>query len=462
MKRIPFLSFVLFLGDILLFYGALALTLFLRYQGDSFAAHWELHKAPFTILLILWLFVFYIGGLYERKSLKATAALQEKIIRNIIAGGIIGAFLFYLIPYFGIAPKTNLLIHIILVTLFLSAWRSIIARYLATSLRTKILFFGASSDALDMMEYLNANPQLGFEPAGVMTTNEKILSLQSVKTFSFDNHLTDIIQREKINLVVASADIKQNEAVVRMLYQVLPLGISFMDFPAFYEFITGKIPTSLINEAWFLENLAQLKNNFNDVIKRALDVVLALIGTALTILLFPFIALAIKVTSPGPILIRQVRIGKNKKEFTLVKFRSMIALSKDGLAEKEGSPIWAEHKDPRITRIGNFLRKTHLDELPQVWNILKNDISVVGPRPERPEIVTRLEDMIPHYTMRHLIKPGVTGWAQINMPQMYAGSVEETLEKLQYDLYYIKHQSPVIDISIILKTILLTLTRRGR
>ncbi|MDP2676418.1 MAG: exopolysaccharide biosynthesis polyprenyl glycosylphosphotransferase [bacterium] len=461
MKRISFLSIILLVGDILLFYGSLALTLLFRYGREAFASNWELHATPFSILLVLWITIFYIGGLYERKFLKATTALQEKIVRNMLAGGAIGAFLFYLIPYFGITPKTNLFIHILLLMILLGGWRMLIARSIANSFKIRILFFGASPDVVDMVQYLQTNPQFEYQPAGLMTLGDTPDRVPSDLLIPFNHNLPEVIRDRSVHLVVASADIKQNEAVVRMFYEILPLGISFMDFPTFYERLTGKIPVSLITEAWFLENLAQLKSPTHIFLKRALDITLALVGGVITLALFPIIAFLIKINSPGPILIRQTRIGKNKKEFTLVKFRSMIALSKDGLAEKEGA-LWAEEKDPRITRVGGFLRKTHLDELPQIWNILNNDISIVGPRPERAEIVTHLEEIIPYYAMRHLIKPGVTGWAQVSMPQVYAGSVEETLEKLQHDLYYIKHQNTIMDIAIILKTALLIATRRGR
>lgn len=461
MKRIPFLPLILLGGDILLFYGALALTLLLRYGGEKFNAQWDLHKISFTILLLLWIAVFYIGGLYERKFLKATTSLQDKIVRNMLAGGIIGIVLFYLIPSFGITPKTNLLIHIAFITVFLGIWRAFIARTIASAFKIRILFFGVSPDILQMISTLYSNPQLGYEAAGLMTASQTITIPPAVGIFRFDDDLQKIIKTKDINLVIASADIKQHSDVVRMLYQILPLNIPFMDLPTFYERLMGKIPVSLIHEAWFLENLAQLRNTVNDFFKRVLDIFLAAIGGIALFITFPFTASAIKLDSSGPILIRQTRIGKNGKEFTLIKFRSMVALSKDGHAEKEGA-LWAEEKDSRVTRVGGFLRKTHLDELPQIWNIFKNDISVVGPRPERSEIVRHLETMIPYYDMRHLVKPGVTGWAQINMPHVYAGTVEETIEKLQYDLYYIKHQSVVIDIAIILKTILLTLTRKGR
>ena len=170
--------------------------------------------------------------------------------------------------------------------------------------------------------------------------------------------------------------------------------------------------------------------------------------------LFPFIAAAVKLNSPGNVFYTQKRIGKGGQMFWLLKFRSMV---QD--AEKDGAK-WAEKEDTRITKVGNFLRKSRLDELPQLWNVLKGEMSFIGPRPERPEFVRELEKQIPFYQTRHLIKPGLTGWAQINFP--YGASVEDAMEKLQYDLYYIKHRSLVLDFGVVLKTIKIVLSRGGR
>lgn len=464
MLSIPFLSLLLLWGDILLFYGSLGLTLLLRYPYFDFSRQWDLHIVPFTLLLFLWIPVFYIGGLYERKFLKATAALEDRIARVAVVTFVLSVILFYIIPSFGITPKTNLLIHSIIIVLLISGWRMFIARFISQSFKIRVLFFGLSKEIEAMIETLSLNPQLGYEPAALMmidSSSPPEFRNTRIDIFPFDHNLADIIHKKRIHLVISSSDIKKNETVVRMLYQVLPLGISFMDFPTFYERLTGKIPISFIGEVWFLENLAQLTNIVNAFLKRFLDIILAVVGSLFLTILFPFIAVAIKLNSAGPIFIRQTRVGKNGSIFTLIKFRSMIALSSDGLAES-GSARWASKEDKRITRVGSFLRKTHIDELPQIWNVIKGDISVVGPRPERPEFIAKLEKIIPHYNMRHLVKPGVTGWAQINMPGVYAGSIEETIQKLQYDLYYIKYQSVVMDIAIILKTILLTLTRKGR
>jgi exopolysaccharide biosynthesis polyprenyl glycosylphosphotransferase len=218
-----------------------------------------------------------------------------------------------------------------------------------------------------------------------------------------------------------------------------------MDLARAYEIISEKIPISFVSQTWFLENLKEREKGFYDKAKRLIDIVLSSIILLLTLPLWPFIILAVKLDDKGPIFYSQERIGKDGKPFLLTKFRSM----KEG-AENETGPIWAEREDPRITKIGKFLRRTHLDEIPQMLNILKGDISLVGPRPERPEFVSQLEKEVPHYRLRYIIKPGFTGWAQIKF--RYGRSITDSFEKFQYDLYYLKNRSLILDLRILLKT----------
>lgn len=239
-----------------------------------------------------------------------------------------------------------------------------------------------------------------------------------------------------------------------MFFEALPLKISIVEFFDFYESITGKIPVSLIGEIWFLENLAELRKNIYDAIKRGVDMLVGFFFGIIFVLLFPFVALLIKIDTTGPIFYRQKRSGEGGTIFEIIKFRSMVAN-----AEINGAQ-WADEDDPRVTRIGAFLRKTRLDELPQILAVLRGDMSFVGPRPERPEFVEVLKEKIPFYAMRHLVKPGLTGWAQINFP--YGASVEDAMEKLQYDLFYIKNRSFVLDTGILFKTVLIILTQNGR
>ncbi|MFH1534764.1 MAG: sugar transferase, partial [Patescibacteria group bacterium] len=222
----------------------------------------------------------------------------------------------------------------------------------------------------------------------------------------------------------------------------------------FYESVTGKIPVSLIDKTWFLENLLEINKQTFEKFKRVVDIIFSIILFIPFIIVYPFAALAIKINSKGPVFYKQKRVGKNEKFFEILKFRSMVAD-----AEKNGAE-WAKENDKRITIAGNILRKTRIDELPQIWNVLKGDLSFVGPRPERPEFVQELENQIPHYSMRHLVRPGLSGWAQINFP--YGASVEDATEKMQYDLYYIKNRSFLLEISIMLKTIMTLLSHSGR
>lgn len=456
------MAFLIFAGDIAIFYAALVITLLFRYGQGGFYEWWDLHKIPFSILFLIWGVMFFIAGLYDRRFLKADAELQGLIVRTMLASAVIGISLFYAVPYFIIAPKTNLLIQVVISAVLIVGWRYFLSKTLAASAKIRVIFFGHSNELHELIDIILSNPQFGYEPAAIVVTDkEQEVHALPAPTLRFDHNLPDLIRKYDAALVVASGEIKKDESIVRMLYQILPLGISFQDFPAFYEHITGKIPVSLIGETWFIENIAQLKDPVTDYIKRGTDVILAVLAGIVTILFFPLVAVLIKIESSGPVFIKQVRVGKNGIPFTLIKFRSMISMGPGGLAET-GSPVWAQEIDSRVTRFGRFLRTTHLDELPQAWNILRRELSVVGPRPERPEFVNHLEKVIPHYAMRHLLKPGITGWAQINMPGMYAGSVEDSLEKLQYDLYYIKHKSTTMDVAIILKTILLTLKRAGR
>ncbi|PIZ89767.1 MAG: hypothetical protein COX88_02055, partial [Candidatus Nealsonbacteria bacterium CG_4_10_14_0_2_um_filter_35_20] len=228
------------------------------------------------------------------------------------------------------------------------------------------------------------------------------------------------------------------------LYKCLPLRINFMDLARAYEILLHKIPIDFVSQTWFLENLSEGEKKIYDKLKRFVDIILAFSIIIITSPLWLIFAVLIKLEDKGPVFYKQKRVGKDRNEFWLTKFRSMKIDAENGKAK------WAEKDDPRITKIGRFLRKIHLDELPQMLNILKGDISLVGPRPERPEFVKKLEKEIPHYHLRHIIRPGFTGWAQIKF--RYGRTVEDSHEKFQYDLYYIKNRSLFLDLGILLKT----------
>lgn len=447
---------ILLLGDIVVLYLSIGEMLTIRYGtlNDYFLV--RMHLFPFTIVFLLWVAVFYIVGLYDIRISKNTREFSEKLLRAMAANIFIAVFFFYFLPVFEITPRRNLFLEIAIATPLLFLWRLYANHLFARLSGQKILFFGLTEEIISLARFLTANPQLGYRPALLMAAEgERSLQTElSLPIVPFNHSLAASIKQFGIDTIVVSQDIRSNKTIVRVFFEALPFKISFVEFANFYEDITGKIPVSLIGEVWFLENLTGLRKNAYDAAKRAADLLVGFFLGIIFLVAFPFMAFAIKIDTKGSVLYRQKRVGEGGRIFEIVKFRSMIAD-----AEIKGAQ-WADEDDPRVTRVGSWLRKSRLDELPQVWAVLKGDMSFVGPRPERPEFVEVLKEKIPFYAMRHLVKPGLTGWAQINFP--YGASVEDAMEKLQYDLFYIKNRSFVLDAGILFKTILIILTHGGR
>lgn len=371
-------SLMLAAGDLVIFYGVLALVVFVRYGAANFYQNWTIHQFPFSIVFVLWIILFFIAGFYEVEMIAENQLMRERVIRTMFVAAALAITLFYIIPAFGITPKTNLVIHVLLTTLFLLLWRAMHGTILARRSKIRGLFFSTSPEVATFVEYLKSKPHLGYEPISIMTLEEsEYQTPTSISTYTLDHTLPDMIRSQKINLVVASHDIHRQKNFAKMLYDILPLGITFIDFPTFYERITGKIPVSFVSEVWFLENLAKTERRVFEITKRIFDITVSLFLGALTVILLPFITLFIKLESRGPIFFKQKRVGKNGKTFELIKFRSMI-----DNAEK-GQAVWAKEDDHRVTKVGNFLRKTRLDELPQIWNVVKGDMSLIGLQPKR-------------------------------------------------------------------------------
>jgi len=266
------------------------------------------------------------------------------------------------------------------------------------------------------------------------------------------HELPDTIQRLSPDLVVVAVERGRPEVFAQLL-RVAGEGFQVAGIPEIYEFTFGRLPIEDLTSAWFMSVLHAYNRTTNRLAKRAFDIVMALIGIVVALPLVPFIIVLVKLT-PGPILYRQRRLGEHGRPFTILKFRSM---RQD--AEASGQALWAAKDDPRITRSGKLMRKLRFDEIPQLWNVLVGEMSIVGPRPERPEFIDHLEAEVPFWTQRHLLKPGITGWAQISAG--YAADALGTAEKLSYDLWYLRHRSLVLDAMICLKTIPRMATFRG-
>ncbi|WP_082048155.1 TIGR03013 family XrtA/PEP-CTERM system glycosyltransferase [Geoalkalibacter ferrihydriticus] len=289
--------------------------------------------------------------------------------------------------------------------------------------------------------------------AGYIRPGNEALSVPDTSVVGSSDEIFETVKRTKAHKIIVSLAERRGVLPVREILRCKLSGVEVIDALNFYEQLTGKLLVENINPSWFIFSNGFRVTRFIRCYKRVLDVLFSLTGIILAAPLMPVVALAIKLDSRGPVFFRQNRVGQGEKEFMLFKFRTM---TQD--AEKNGA-VWAQQNDPRVTRVGNFLRKTRIDEIPQLFNVLKGDMSFVGPRPERPEFVQMLEEKIPYYSKRHFVKPGVTGWAQVKYP--YGASVEDSLEKLRYDLYYIKNLSILMDILIVMETIKVVLFGRG-
>jgi sugar transferase (PEP-CTERM system associated) len=266
--------------------------------------------------------------------------------------------------------------------------------------------------------------------------------------------LFDIALKERANKIVISLTERRGTFPVKEVLDCKLKGIDVIDAPSFYEQISGKLLIENLNPSWFIFSDGFKETIYKRFIKRVLDFLIALIGITISIPFFIILPILIKLESKGPILLRQERVGEGEKQFILYKFRTMV----DG-AEKHLGPVWSQENDNRITRLGRFLRKSRLDELPQLYNVLRGDMSLIGPRPERSFFVTTLKKQLPYYSERLYVKPGITGWAQVR--HEYGDSIVDALEKLRYDLYYIKHLSFFLDFLIILDTTKVIFFGRG-
>lgn len=425
-------------GDVILFYVALFLSLLIRYRGEYISATYSLayaHVVPFSFVLIAWVVGFYLFDLYREKNFKPdsrTLAVFGQALGVNVAVAI--AIFYFFFPVFGISPKTNLIIFVAVFALLDYLYRlGLGSVFVRRGMRNNILFVGESAEMDMTMDFIRQNPQIGYSVA-----------MHLVGEGDGFEHIGTIIADRRINTLVIQSNIIKKASTAKIVYRLLPMGVHIADFVDFYEQIFRQIPLKEIEENWFIENIrpmGSLYGFFRSVFERIFAVVLL-------VMLFPLMAaaaLAVKISSRGPVIYKQERVGKNEVPFNIYKFRSMY---RD--AEKHGAQ-WSRPGDARVTKVGRVLRATHIDELPQLFNVLRGEVSFVGPRPERPEFVADLKKKIPYYEVRHLIQPGITGWAQIGY--RYGSSVEDAYRKLEFDIYYLKNMSFMLDMLIILKTI---------
>jgi len=462
LKRLPML-----LGDILALQLALAATLWLRYSEWSWLT-WDQHMPAFAWITALWVVGLYVAGLYDPTKSRNGLAFFRLFLEGMLANLLVAFAFFYLMPYFGIAPRGNLFLFFAVACVVTYAWRLAWNRLaFRSSLRNRLLVIGSRADILALHALLEDGTR-GMTLAAAIQTDvgtapgAHLSNPADVRWETNMAALEQLIQEEGITTVVPGHGVNDIPAVRDALYRLLFSSVTLLDRRELEESLTGRIPLEHVDKAWFIEHLREPEKAWYETAKRAGDVLLAVPFACIGLAFFPFVALVTKLSSKGPVLISQTRVGKAGATFRIWKFRTMIANAPDGSAEGETGPRFTTDakSDPRLFPAGRMMRQLRIDELPQIWNVFTGDLSFIGPRPERPEFVRPLVERVPYYALRHLARPGLTGWAQVQFTEPTA-TLEDNLKKLQYDLYYIQHRSIVLDAAILLKTIGIVLRRQG-
>jgi exopolysaccharide biosynthesis polyprenyl glycosylphosphotransferase len=318
--------------------------------------------------------------------------------------------------------------------------------------RCRIVVVGADDGIRDFAEELSQHPDAPFDVIGHVS-DESDERLTALPRLGATGELAAIMQQKKPDLVVLGSEAARAEAVTEIL-DVASLDIQVVDMHHIHEHAFGKVPVQHLSPAWFMGVLHLYRRPYSRVTKRTFDLLVASAALVVLAPLFAVVSVIAYASRSGPVFFRQLRLGEGGKPFEILKFRTMI----EG-AEKDGVAVWATEDDPRVTRLGGMLRRTRIDELPQLWNVLRGEMSIVGPRPERPEFLELLHDTVPFWTRRNLVKPGITGWAQVC--RGYASDVTGTADKLAYDLYYLKYRSLLFDLAIVSRTVGTVLTGFG-
>lgn len=412
----------------------------------------------FYILPLVWLLLMVDS--YELH----TASNWRKTLRGIAVAPIVGLLAYSLVFTINTDPNSLPRIAIgaflVLASFLTLGWRAIYIRlYTSSGLMRRVLVVGAGKAGRTLVEaYRKLNPPpfllIGFIDDDPAKRNK---SYGGFAVLGDSEHLFDLIEDYRISDVVVSINGEIKGETFQTILDVQERGVEVTRMPIMYEELTQRVPIEHLETDWVIRSFVdQVRvSGLYELLKRIMDILGGFVGTLIFLFIFPFIALAIILETGFPVFYTQPRLGKGAQAFNILKFRTMKQN-----AEADGLPKIAEENDPRVTRIGAFLRKTRLDELPQFWTVLRGEMSLVGPRAERPELVAEYQRQIPFYRARLLVKPGLTGWAQINYG--YVATVKETVVKLEYDLYYIKHRTLGMDFSIVLRTIGTVLRRTGR
>ncbi len=440
---------VLLAGDLIVFTIALWLTLAARYVALPSMELLKLHLVPFSMLFAAWVVVFFLAGLYGKhtrlfRSRLATAILYAQALNMLIA-----ALFFFFVPAFGLAPKTILLLYLVISSALIFFWRVAIYPHVRSHRRIRGVLIASGPDARTLIEEISGDARYPF-------TFEYVIDTAKAPSHEIIQQACRVAEEDNVSFLVVDLSDKAVSAALPIVYDAAfhKHRFALVDAIELYQEVFDREPLSLITYEWVLGNISA--SRVYDIVKRALDFLFSFLAGVISLIFYPFVILAIKLDDGGPIFIVQERVGRFQQPIRIVKFRTMSG-NDNGVYDASGKTAL------RVTRVGKWLRTTRIDELPQLWNVLRGDLSVVGPRPELPALAAQYNARIPYYNARYLVAPGLTGWAQVRHDRdpHHGTDVAETKAKLSYDLYYLKHRSLLLDIFIMLQTIRIMAMARG-
>jgi len=451
---IPHAVILLGLVDFLLLVAAGELSWRIRAsQIDIDPGHLVDRIWPHVGFAVMMLTAMIAVGVYGAESLRSMRFAAARLLVAISLGVIAISFVDFLIGQENFWRSTLAYAMAFAIGL-LTANRMIVGSLLgAAAFRRRVLVLGAGARAGRLRE-LGERPESGFVLVGYVGMNDNHQNIPEAIPRTAIHNLTRFVENLGVSEVVLALDERRNALPLKDLLRIKTAGVHVNDFSSFIERETGRVDLDTVNPSWLIFSDGFSSGRaVSSVAKRLFDITASAILLLVTLPVIVLFALLVKIDSRGPAFFRQTRVGLFGQNFDVIKLRSMRTDAEAGGAQ------WASKDDPRVTRIGKFIRKVRIDELPQTWSVLKGEMSFVGPRPERPEFVAELEEQLPYYAERHMVKPGITGWAQVNYP--YGASIEDSRHKLEYDLYYAKNYTPFLDLLILLQTLRVVLWHEG-
>ena len=440
---------VLLIGDVAVLVTSLWVTLALRYLSVPSGELFQLHLVPFAVLFIVWVIIFFLAGLYGRHTRLFRSRLAATILYTQIINMVIAALFFFFIPAFGLAPKTILVLYLVVSFLLVFLWRVVLYPHLRSRHRLNGVLIASGADAHALVQEVAGDTRYPFVFKYVIDTARS-------PSHEVIQQACRVAAEDDVAFLVVDFSDKAVSTALPIIYDATFQRSNFalLDAAALYQEVFEREPLSLINYEWVLANVSA--SRFYDVVKRTIDIVCAIIVGTISLVLYPLIILAIKLDDGGDIFIVQKRVGRLQKPIHIFKFRSMNG-NDDGDYGSHGKTKL------KITRVGKWIRLMRFDEFPQLWNVLRGDLSFVGPRPELPALAAQYSARIPYYNARYLIAPGLTGWAQVRHDRdpHHGTDVAETKMKLSYDLYYLARRSLLLDLFIMLQTVRIFVTARG-